>query len=216
MRRLTQLQCKAVRGELEAKLFLLPRVTVPKELNVETTIGISKRSETAFQTSMSVQSFNIGTWLVPNIQKALANRVAMMRVHRQVCAWLAEERPAEEAVTDAEFAAFVRGVVEEVRGSSQDLVDWRYHTKLAVPREKNARHLRCGGVLLCGGPTVFKEGPKPQKTLSVARPYSLARNTPVFNASRHTCPSMSLLAMACPLASCLKCSSFRICLLRGS
>ena len=42
---------------------------------------------------------------------------AMNRAMDRVCAWLHEDRPADDAVTDSEFAAFLRCALEETRGS---------------------------------------------------------------------------------------------------
>mmetsp|Transcript_23988 Transcript_23988/g.68723 ORF Transcript_23988/g.68723 Transcript_23988/m.68723 type:complete len:606 (+) Transcript_23988:77-1894(+) len=107
---------------------------LPKDADYRKIAGISRTRNGGFKASIMMQSFRIDTWGVPELWHAWANRVAMKRVHRRVCEWLAEDRPPEDQVTDFEFAAFVRGVIEEVRATSQDLVPWRYFTDIPPER----------------------------------------------------------------------------------
>jgi hypothetical protein len=71
----------------------------------------------------------------------------MQRVHRRVCAWLAEDRPPEETVTDGEFAAFLRGVLEEVRATAPNLVAWRYHSIARRPDDSHCHRANTTGDL---------------------------------------------------------------------
>eukprot|EP00928_Gymnodinium_smaydae_P023457 TRINITY_DN19356_c0_g2_i1.p1 TRINITY_DN19356_c0_g2~~TRINITY_DN19356_c0_g2_i1.p1 ORF type:complete len:578 (-),score=78.66 TRINITY_DN19356_c0_g2_i1:235-1968(-) len=107
---------------------------IPASLD-HSTVGICKTKEDKFKASLMMQGFSIDTWIMPDVEQAWRNRKAMERVHQRVCQWLAEDRLPDEAVTDAEFVAFVRGVVEEVRATWPDLVQWRYHSEIKVAVE---------------------------------------------------------------------------------
>lgn len=98
--------------------------------------GITRTKENKYKAYIGVQGFCIDTKIMPEISCAKANRVAMERVHHRVCEWLAEDPPEEETITDGEFAAFLRGVLEEVRATAQDVVPWRYHSEIRAPSDR--------------------------------------------------------------------------------
>lgn len=110
-------------------------------------VGVCESRSGSFNAYIMFEGFSIDTQAIASSEIAWANRRAMERVNRHVCLWLAEERPADEAVTDLEFVGFVRGLLAEVRATWPNLVDWRYHSEIKKTKGKPAVRVKTVGCI---------------------------------------------------------------------